>query len=123
MATVSLAPGGFASATVEWLNFNPATTGDCTFSASVAATPANTTHTVHLPVSVSICQLQVHPTVAATSGQGTPSQVPAGWGGLAATNDSSTEQQPIVLAGIGGALLLVGAAGMVRLRRSTNPRI
>ncbi len=122
MATVSLAPGGFASATVEWLNFNPVTTGDCTFSAAVAATPANTTQTVHLPVSVSICQLQVHPTVAGTSGQEMPSQVPAGSGGLAATDDSSTEQQRIVLAGIGGGLLLLGAAGMVRQRRHTNAR-
>jgi hypothetical protein len=66
--TVSVAPGHFASATVEWLNFNPVTAGACTFSASVATTPANTTHTVHLPVSVSICALQVHPTVAGTTG-------------------------------------------------------
>jgi hypothetical protein len=44
-------------------NFNPVTSGTCTFSKSVA-----TTHTVHLPVSVSVCRLQVHPTVAGTSG-------------------------------------------------------
>lgn len=68
VTTVSVTPGGFASATVEWLNFNPVTTGACTFSAAVATTPANTTHTVHLKVSVSICRLQVHPTVAGTSG-------------------------------------------------------
>ena len=66
--TVSVAPGHFASATVEWLNFNPVTGGHCTFSASVATTAANTTHTVRLPVSVSVCALQVHPTVAGTSG-------------------------------------------------------
>jgi hypothetical protein len=118
VTTVSLAPGGFASATVEWLNFNPVTAGDCTFSASMAATPANTTHTVRLPVSVSVCQLQVHPTVAGTSGQGTPSQVPAGSGGFAATNDSS-EQQRIVLAGIRGALLLLGAG----TRRCSRPPV
>jgi hypothetical protein len=46
---------------------------------------------------------------SATSGRETPSQVPAGW--LAATNDASTEQQPIVLAGIGGALLAVDSDG------------
>jgi hypothetical protein len=50
------------------MNFNPVTSGNCTFSHSVATTPANTTHTVHLPVSVSICRLQVHPTVAGLSG-------------------------------------------------------
>jgi hypothetical protein len=66
--TVLVAPGHFASATVEWLNFNPVTAGNCRFSSSVATTPPNTTHTVHLPVSVSICRLQVHPTVAGTSG-------------------------------------------------------
>jgi hypothetical protein len=66
--TVLVAPGGFASATVEWLNFNPSNGTNCRFSTSVATTPPNTTHTVHLPVSVSICRLQVHPTVAGTSG-------------------------------------------------------
>jgi hypothetical protein len=66
--TIVVLSGHFASATVEWLNFNPNTGGDCTFSKSIATTPANTTHTVHFPVSVSICQLQVHPTVAGTSG-------------------------------------------------------
>jgi hypothetical protein len=66
--TVTLTPAHWASATVEWMNFNPVTSGNCTFSHSVATTPANTTHTVHLPVSVSICRLQVHPTVAGLSG-------------------------------------------------------
>ena len=66
--TVTVTPGHYASATVEWMNFNPVTSGACTFSKSVATTPANTTHTVHLTVSVSVCQLQVHPTVLGTSG-------------------------------------------------------
>ena len=66
---VTVTPGHFASATVEWMLFNPVTTGDCTFSKSVATTPANTTHTVHLAVSVSVCKLQVHPTVSGTSGR------------------------------------------------------
>jgi hypothetical protein len=68
-ATVSIAPGQYASATTEWLNFNPVGGGTCTFSASIATTPANTTKTVHFPVSVSVCQLQVHPTVSGTSGR------------------------------------------------------
>lgn len=66
--TVTVTPGHYASARVEWMNFNPTTSGTCAFSKSVATTPANTTHTVHLPVSVSVCRLQVHPTVAGTSG-------------------------------------------------------
>jgi hypothetical protein len=65
---VTVAPGRYASAIVEWLLYNPVTTGDCRFSASVATTPANTTHTTRLPVSVSICRLQVHPTIAGASG-------------------------------------------------------
>jgi hypothetical protein len=50
------------------MNFNPVTSGPCPFSTSVATTPANTTHTVHFAMSVSICDLQVHPTVGGTSG-------------------------------------------------------
>lgn len=66
--TVTLRPNQYGSATVEWLNFNPVTSGTCTFSKSVATTAANTTHAVRLAVSVSLCRLQVHPTVAGTSG-------------------------------------------------------
>ena len=68
--TVSVAPSHWASATVEWMNFNPVTSGPCTFSASVATTPANTSHTVHLNRQVSVCDLQVHPTVAGSTGNG-----------------------------------------------------
>ena len=67
-APVNIAAAHYGSATVEWMNFNPTTSGTCAFSKSVATTPPNTTHTVHLPVSVSVCSLQVHPTVAGTSG-------------------------------------------------------
>jgi hypothetical protein len=66
---VTIAPGNYASAGVEWMNFNPTTGGNCTFSASVATTPPNTTQTVVLPVSVSLCDLQVHPVVAGIEGQ------------------------------------------------------
>jgi hypothetical protein len=66
--TATLAPGKFASAVVEWMNFNPVTSGPCTISKSIATTPANTTHTVKLPVSVSVCDLQIHPTVAGANG-------------------------------------------------------
>ena len=70
ISTVTLAPGGFASAIVEWMNFNPVTSGPCTFSKYIAATPANTSHTVKMAVSVSLCDLQVHPTEAGTLGWG-----------------------------------------------------
>lgn len=66
--TVTVTPGHSASASVEWMNFNPVNGGSCTFSKSVATTPANTTHTVHLAIPVSVCSLQVHPTVAGTTG-------------------------------------------------------
>jgi hypothetical protein len=66
---VAIRPGHFASATVEWLNFNPFTSGPCRFSASIATTPAHTTKTVHFRVSVSACGLLIHPTVAGTSGR------------------------------------------------------
>ncbi len=68
LKTVVLPPNHWASASVEWMNFNPVTSGACTFSKSIATTPANTSHTVHFPVSVSVCVLQVHPTVAGISG-------------------------------------------------------
>lgn len=68
--TVVVRPGRYASADVEWLNFHPSTGAACRFSAAIAATPANTSHTVRLARSVSVCDLQVHPTVAGTSGNG-----------------------------------------------------
>jgi hypothetical protein len=68
--TVFVRPGHFASADVEWMNFNPTNGHSCVFSHSVAATPANTSHTVHLARSVSVCRLQVHPTVAGKTGNG-----------------------------------------------------
>jgi hypothetical protein len=68
--TVVVRPGHYASADVEWLNFNPRTSGACTFSHSIAVTPANTSNTVHRARSVSVCRLQVHPTVAGITGNG-----------------------------------------------------
>ncbi|MCW2523250.1 MAG: hypothetical protein JWO63_1585 [Frankiales bacterium] len=77
--TAVLAPGYYASATVEWMNFNPVTSGACAFSTSVATTPANTTHTVRFPLAVSVCSLQVHPTVAGTSGNDAFARAQADW--------------------------------------------
>ena len=68
--TVVLPAAGFASATVEWTNFDPDTGGDCIFVHHIAVTPANTTRTVRRFRTVSECDLQVHPTVAGTSGRG-----------------------------------------------------
>ena len=66
--TIVVQPGHFASADVEWMNFNPSTSGDCQWSSSIATTPANTSDTVNFPVSVSVCELQVHATVAGKTG-------------------------------------------------------
>lgn len=68
LQTITVHPGHYASADVEWHTFNFATGGSCRMSHSVAATPANTGHTVRLARSVSVCGLQVHPTVAGKSG-------------------------------------------------------
>ena len=67
--SLTVAPGQTVSALAEWLNFNPATSGPCTTSASVAVTPANTADTVPLPLHVTVCGLQIHPTVAGSSGR------------------------------------------------------
>jgi hypothetical protein len=66
LATVTVRPGAYASAGVEWLNFNGRTGGACRFSAAINTIVPNTTHVRRLPVSVSLCGLQVHPTVAGT---------------------------------------------------------
>jgi hypothetical protein len=58
-----------ASSDVEWMNFT-ANGHACRFSTSIATTPPNTTKTFHRPVSVGICNLQVHPVVRGTSGNG-----------------------------------------------------
>jgi hypothetical protein len=120
VGTVSLAPGGSASSTVEWLNFNPQTSGDCTFSAAVAAAPPGISTRAHLSVSVSICDLQVHPVVSGTSGQGAQT-VTAGSGGLAASSESTTGRK-IAFAAVGGGLLLCAAAGIARRRRHSDMR-
>jgi Protein of unknown function (DUF4232) len=70
LRTIVVAPGRYASADVEWLNFNPSTAGSCRFSAAIATTPAGTSHTVRFTRSVSVCNLQVHPTVAGRTGNG-----------------------------------------------------
>jgi hypothetical protein len=58
-----------ASSDVEWMNFR-SNGRSCRFSKSIATTPPNTTKTFHRPVSVSVCNLQVHPVVRGTSGNG-----------------------------------------------------
>lgn len=78
-ATITIAPQHYASAIVEWMNFNPTTSGACAFSTSVATIAANTTRVVRLPLSVSVCRLQVHPTVGGTSGNYNYAQAQAAW--------------------------------------------
>jgi hypothetical protein len=68
VSLLTVASGQTASALAEWMNFDPATSGPCPTSASIMVTPANTSNTVSLPVHVTVCGLQIHPTVAGTSG-------------------------------------------------------
>ena len=68
--TVVLTPGTYASADVEWMNFNPTTSGACAYSHSLAITAANTSAVHYRKVHVSVCALEVHPTVAGKSGNG-----------------------------------------------------
>jgi hypothetical protein len=56
-----------ASADLEWMNFG-ANGHNCRFSHSIAVTPPNTVKTFHRPVSVSACNLQIHPVVRGLSG-------------------------------------------------------
>jgi hypothetical protein len=68
--TIVLHPGRYASADVEWHNFNFTTGGSCRSARFVAATPPNTSDTVLFHRPVTVCGLQVHPTVAGTTGNG-----------------------------------------------------
>jgi hypothetical protein len=68
LQTITVLPNHYASADVEWHTFNFTTGGSCRLSHAVKATPANTAHTVQLARHVTVCGLQVHPTVAGTSG-------------------------------------------------------
>lgn len=70
ITAINVAPGQTVSALAEWMNFNPVTSGSCPTSATIMVTPANTTATASLPVQVTSCVLQVHPTVAGTTGDG-----------------------------------------------------
>ena len=77
--TITIPSEQWASAVVEWMNFNPSTSGDCTFSAEVKSTPPNTTHTVTLPIKTSICSLQIHPVQLGTDGLAAYADAQADW--------------------------------------------
>jgi hypothetical protein len=67
--TVVIHPGHAASAVVEYLFYNPVTLGNCLYSADISVWAPHRTHRFVQPVSVSVCDLQVHPVVAGTSGR------------------------------------------------------
>ncbi len=117
VTTVTLAAGDTASATAEWLNFNGATGGDCTFSSAINTIPPATTAATRLNVAVSVCSLQIHPVVAGSSGSTTPTGVPAGSGGVAATTGSANPAPEIALTLGGLAVALTGVLGLLRGRR------
>ncbi|HWE11130.1 MAG TPA: DUF4232 domain-containing protein [Solirubrobacteraceae bacterium] len=66
---VVLAPGRFASAILEGLDFNPVTTGACPAYSSLLVTPPNQRVTVRVARSLSICDPTVHPVVSGTAGR------------------------------------------------------
>lgn len=68
--TVVLRPGQYASADLEWTNFNTSTGGTCATAGRIAVTPANTARSTVLHRPVTKCNLQVHPTVRGKSGNG-----------------------------------------------------
>ena len=60
---VTLTPGHYAAAGLEWSAFNSSATGPCpTWSTYLAVTPPHTSHTVTFRQPVSTCELQVRPT-------------------------------------------------------------
>lgn len=75
VTTVTVPAGGYASSVVSWMNFNPVTSGPCTWSHSIDITPPNTTLVVPRPVSVSVCELLVRPVVGGVPGY--PGYAPA----------------------------------------------
>ncbi len=66
---VRLAPGGFASAILEGEDFNPQTSAACPRYPALLVTPPNQTMTVRLIHSLAICDPEIHPVVAGTSGR------------------------------------------------------
>ncbi|HEU5270502.1 MAG TPA: DUF4232 domain-containing protein [Jatrophihabitans sp.] len=69
LQVINVPPGGFASATVEWANFDQVTTRACRYSAGLKETAPNTTRIVPQRRGVGICSLQIHPTVLGWTGQ------------------------------------------------------
>ncbi|MBE7189333.1 DUF4232 domain-containing protein [Jatrophihabitans endophyticus] len=64
--TVAIRPGHFASASVEWENFNGNTGGSCAYGRTIDTIVANTSRVHHLAVRVSRCGLEVGPTESGT---------------------------------------------------------
>lgn len=67
--TIVLHSWQVASADLEWTNIS-SNGGKCKFSKSIAVTPPNTTKTFHRKLSVSTCNLQIHPVVKGKTGNG-----------------------------------------------------
>ena len=65
--TVTVQPGQYASAFVEWVDMD-SHGGACKNSHSIAVTAPNTYRTVHRAIHVGRCELQVHPVTAGRSG-------------------------------------------------------
>jgi len=66
---VLLKPDRFASAILEGEDFNPKTSAACPQYATLLVTPPNQTVTVRFARSLAICDPEIHPVVAGTSGR------------------------------------------------------
>jgi len=66
---VVLAPGRSGSAILEGEDFNPQTSAACPNYSALLITPPNQTVTVRLARSLTICDPEIHPVVAGTSGR------------------------------------------------------
>lgn len=66
---VVLAPGRLASAILEGEDFNPQTSAACPRYSALLVTPPNQRVTVRLARSLAICDPEIHPVVAGTSGR------------------------------------------------------
>jgi Protein of unknown function (DUF4232) len=66
---VLLAPGHLASAILEGEDFNPQTSAACPRYSALLVTPPNQRVTVRLTRSLAICDPEIHPVVAGTSGR------------------------------------------------------
>ena len=88
--TVTIRPGHFASATVQWRNIGK-DGRDCRRSAAIRTIVANTTRVHRLPVAVGACGLRVGRTVAGVPGYPHYAQAQFDWITIASVDDQGRQ--------------------------------